>query len=166
MTKFYEIKVITFQKQRVERTSNDPSFVWFSKTKSIAVICFFQMYISSNGKGPFLWVGLVLWQERTNNYFYTFAILLVPQWITVYFREGSRNMLFIRHNTIWILFHPILKLKVLNFEKCLSNTGLKLLKLTTIKSPIDKTLHFCELIARCDSWKFYANLLFSYVVKE
>ena len=57
-------------------------------------------------------------------------------------------MLFMRHSTFWILSPPIPKLSGWNFEKCLSNIGLNFLKLAIIESPINKTLHFCELIAR------------------
>ena len=57
-------------------------------------------------------------------------------------------MLFMRHNTFWILSPPISKLRVLNFENYLSNTELNLLNFPIIESPINKTLHFCELIAR------------------
>ena len=76
-------------------------------------------------------------------------MLFVPQWIKIYCRQGGKDMLFMRHSTFWILSPPIIpKLSGWNFEKCLSNIGLKLLKLAVTESPINKTMHFCELIAR------------------
>ena len=73
-------------------------------------------------------------------------MLFVLQWIRMYCREGGKDMLFMCHSTFWIL-SPIPKLSGWNFEKCLSNIGLNFLKLAIIESPINKTLHFCELIA-------------------
>ena len=75
-------------------------------------------------------------------------MLFVPQWIKIYYREGGKDMLFMRHSKFWTLSPPILKMSGWNFEKCLSNIELNLLKLAIIESPISKTLHFCELIAR------------------
>ena len=71
-------------------------------------------------------------------------ILFVPQWIIIYCREGGKDILFMLHSTFRILPPPILKLKVLNFEKCLWNIQLNLIKLAVTK--INKTLYFFELI--------------------
>ena len=72
-------------------------------------------------------------------------LLLVPQWITMHLSEGGRNKLFMCHNAFWILSYSIVKLKVLNFEKCLSNVVLNLLKLTTIESPIALLQVVCKM---------------------
>ena len=77
-----------------------------------------------------------------------FSMLFVSQWIKIYCGEGDKDMIFMRHSTFWILSPPILKLSGSNLEKSLSNTELNLLNLTIIESPINKSLHFCELIAR------------------
>ena len=73
--------------------------------------------------------------------------MFVLQWIKVYYRDGGKDMLFIRHSEFWIL-SPTPKLSGWNCEKCLSNIEPNLLKLAIIESRINETLHFCELIAR------------------
>ena len=75
-------------------------------------------------------------------------MLFAPQWIKIYYMEGGKDMLFMCHSTFWILSPPIPKLSGWNFEKYLSNIGLNFPKFAIIESPINKTLHFCELIAR------------------
>ena len=75
-----------------------------------------------------------------------YPILFVPQSIITFSREGGKGKLFVHHSTFWILSSLKPKLKVLKFEKYLSNVELNLLKLAV--SPINKALHFCELIAR------------------
>ena len=59
--------------------------------------------------------------------------------------EIISNKLFMCHNAFWILSYSILKLKVLNLEKCLSNVVLNLLKLTTIESPITLLQVVCKM---------------------
>ena len=96
-----------------------------------------------------------------------YPMLLVPQWTIIYCREGCKDMLFMCHSTFWILSPPIPKLSVLNFEKCLSNKELNLLKLAKIESPSNKTPHFCKLIARY-AWflKVSYHPGFQYVVQK
>ena len=72
-------------------------------------------------------------------------LFLVPQWTTMHLSEEGRNKLFMCHNPFRILSYSILKLKVLNLEKCLSNVVLNLLKLTTIESPITLLQVVCKM---------------------
>ena len=114
-----------------------------------------------------MWVGFVPCQKRTNNDFHIFVLffynssqvnyaiwnnlwVIMPKVVctTYYCSEGGKNMLFMRHSTFWILSPPMPKLSGWDFENFLSNMGLNFLKFAIIESPINKTLHFCELIAR------------------
>ena len=73
-------------------------------------------------------------------------MLFVPQWIKIYCREGDKAcyLCAIVHFEFYLLLYRNWVSEI--FEKYLLNIELKLLKLAIIESPINKTLHFYELI--------------------